>query len=281
VRLTEPLDCETDDDCRGDRLCNSRLGACVECTDDSDCQIEQQCNSTNGRCVPPVEPSGCATTPMLPRPIQGMLAVGLGIAVATARRLRRSRWRLDRESSLVESLAVGTAVTAFLLAVPISSAHAQGARSTLSLETGVRVPTDSLARFVKRGIGITLRETIRGRHIGASASIGTNYFLTDQPEPPFSRELQLYEFGLGPRGFIPIGDVEIMVGADYRRLGLGPNALVAYTGASPNYHGFGISTGIQYQLRGLQASASVAWRPTLGLELGMVAINLGLGVTSQ
>lgn len=275
VRLTESLDCESNDDCSGDRLCDPNLGACVECLDDEDCRVEQRCNSTNGRCVPPIGSGGCRT-------IGGQNATGfflltlLMFVVALASRARRRS-----AIHLVCMIALATGIVGFTLTTAPRDAQAQGIRSTLSLDAGLRFPTGKLGNLVKRGIGIGLRETLRGRHVGATASIETSYFLTTQPAPPFTRELQMYAFSLGPRGFIPVGSVELAVGADYRRVGLGPNSLVNYTGLSPNYHGLAASLGARYEFRGFEASATVGWRPTFDLEFNVVSVNLGIGVTSR
>lgn len=275
VRLTRRLDCESSDDCPGDRRCDSRLGTCVECRSDSDCRVDQRCDRTNGRCVPPAQPQGCATTDTgrsLGLTLAGLLLLALfarGVSILTSD---------DRTLNAVGMTSLVAA--AGLLAVPATSS-AQSLRSTLSLETGLRMPTGELATHVKRGIGVQLRQTLRGRHIGASASIGTDYFLTTQSPPPFERELQIVQFSIGPRAYIPIGDLEIGVGAAYRRLGLGPNALVRFTGRQASFHGFGVSTGTSYQFRGFEASASIGWRPTLGLDLGVVAVNVGIGLTAR
>lgn len=275
VRLTRRLDCESSDDCPGDRRCDSRLGTCVECRSDDDCRVDQRCDRTNGRCVPPAEPQGCATSAPHRSPVSSITVVLLLVLlVRGAAYLRRHARRASAHQICCLVAAAG------ILLLPVTST-AQSLRSTLSLDAGLRMPTGKLARNVKRGIGVELRQTLRGRHIGASASIGTDYFLTTQPPPPFERELQIVQFSIGPRAYIPIGDLEIDFGAAYRRLGLGPNALVRFTGSHASFHGLGVSTGASYQFRGLEASASVDWRPTFGLEFGVVAVNLGIGITAR
>jgi len=275
VRLTRRLDCESSDDCPGDRRCDSRLGTCVECRSDSDCRVDQRCDRTNGRCVPPAQPQGCATADT-GRSLGWTLAVLLLLAL-----FARGVLPLANDARNINAVRITSLVAAAGLCLLPATSSAQSLRSTLSLEAGLRMPTGELATHVKRGIGIQLQQTLRGRHLGANASIGTDYFLTTQPPPPFERELQIVQFSVGPRAYIPIGDLEIGVGAAYRRLGLGPNALVRFTGRQASFHGFGVSTGASYQFRGFEASASVDWRPTLGLELGVVAINVGIGLTAR
>ena len=267
--MTEPLDCDSDGDCRGDRICNGRTGSCVDCVDDGDCGGEQSCDEQTGRCLPPAS-GGCGHTPAAPLDFGWLLLVGLG-------------WLLLHRRGAARGLAPLVVASAAVVALTVAPtrADARPPQSTLTLELGPRFVTGDLGSDVERGVGLELHETLRWRHVGVDFWIETNYFITNQQAPPLTRELQVFGFGLGPQAYLAIDRVEFLVGAGYQRLGFGPNALVARTGPEANYHSVGGTFGVGYRFSPFVVRTDAQFFPILGADGSLLTINLAFGITTE
>lgn len=275
VLSTETLQCRSDEDCRGDRLCNGTIGKCVECTSDEQCDRDQSCYEPNGRCLPR-KGGGCTTAPHgAPNVPSGLLlAAGLLVLVAL---LRRSGHRPGRASS--GALLLAALLGAAPLAAP-SEARADTPVSVLSIGGGPRFVTGNLGGSLHPGFGAEIRETLRSRWVGGTAWIEAAYFLTRQAPPPLTRETTIFGFGIGPRGFIPIGDLEITYGAGYRRVGFAPNTLIRQTGADSNFNAVGGTLGVSYRFDRIELRIDGSFAPIIEVPASLLTINLSIGLAS-
>jgi hypothetical protein len=271
VYLTEPLECDNDDDCGRDQICRPGTGSCVECLNNGDCEANQTCHEESGRCLPPSS-SGCGHTPTGPAVPLWLALVALGVLVWWSARTRHSTATL--------SIFAGLAFASILLAAPPDAA-ARNPDSTLSLGVGPRFVTGDLGRNVQRGIGAELHESLRWRHVGVDFWIETNYFLTTQQPPPLDHELQIFGFGLGPRGYVPIGPIELTFGIGYQRVGFGPNALIRQTGRDANFHAVGGEIGVGYQFSSFVLRTDAQLQPLIGSKGSLLSFNLAFGMTTQ
>lgn len=264
---SEPLECRSDGDCSGSWLCDEPVGRCVECLRDNHCSETQTCSPTTYRCTPE-EASGCAHTPGH-TPLEPALPFTLGaLALAAAIGCRHRR--------LVAGLAVGAVL---LTAAP--KAFAQPPKASLNLGVGSRFLVGKLGDHTKRGIGVSLSQELGGTYLGGRVELGASYFLTQQPPPPLSRELEMYSIALGPLGYIPAGPVEIVVGLDYRHVGVVSNSLVRLTGTDINHSAVGGTVEVRYRTSPFELMLRGGFHPIFGLDSSLFSIDLAVGLTTD
>lgn len=271
VWLTERIECENDDDCRGDRVCNETTGECVECDQDDDCRADQNCHLPSGRCLPPVT-SSCGHVPGQPTSALPMALLVFGLL---ALRIFRDRRAADAFCGVCLLLACAAVIT-----VP-EEAEARPPSSTLEAAIGPRFIAGDLGHEAQRGIGVELREILRWRYGGAAVWIETNYFVTTQEPPPLSKELQIFGFGVGPRLFVPIGNFEIFAGGGYQRVGFSPNSLVGQTGSDANFHSMGASAGAGYHFSSFVARVDGQFYPMFEANGSLLSFNLSFGISTR
>ena len=270
VLASEPIDCESDDDC-GNRRCRETTGVCVECLEEADCEDEQTCDTQSGRCLPPAE-SGCAAAG------DGQPSGATTLILALALLALAWRRRSSRSSTL---RAAPTLALLALLLLPNPATAVRPPSSTLSLGGGPRFVTGSLGSNVKRGIGAELRETLRWKYFGTSFWIETNYFVTTQQPPPLTNEVQIFGFGVAPRAYIPIGRFDLSVGGGYKRVGFAPNALVRRTGTRANFNAVGGFVNGGFHFSSFVVRTGVEFYPILGAEGSLLSINVSFGVATE
>lgn len=267
VLTSVPLECVRDDECSGGWLCDTNVaGRCVECIRDRDCDVDQRCDTRRGRCTPE-QPGGC-TTGSSSRP--GLiLSILLGLFLMAS--ILGVRRRLN-PLTVVAFLATSLLVLQDLDAAP--------PKSSLSFEAGAHGLTGNLGENSNLGIGFSIGQELRWKYAGISVRLGTSYFLTDQEEPPFSRGIQTYSAAIGPRGYIPLGPMEIAFGVDYVRMGLASNSLVRQSGLDTQHNALGMTLGARYRWSGLEARLTGGWTPIFGLDTSVVTLDLGFALTS-
>lgn len=262
VLASEPLECRSDDDCGGGWLCDDERGQCIECTSNADCSEGQTCSTQIGRCEP--EQSGCATSgspPVTP-------FVLLCVAAACL-------WFVRRRPRLA-----GALVALVILFGPLATVRADTPRASIDIGAGSRFLTGEMGEHTDRGIGFHVSQELRGDHVGGRLELGAHYFLTHQPAPPLSRELQMYSAAAGPQFYLPVGPAELVAGADYRRVGLMSNALIRITGPENNHHAVGANAGVRYRLAPLEVAIRGGFQSLIGLDSSMVTIDLSVGLAS-
>lgn len=268
VFMSEISECESDGDCSGDKFCDEASGACVQCLSDDDCALDQSCEESSGRCRPP-DQGGCHQTGGS-HPLPWELALPLFL-IFGLRSAPRS----------ATSALCAACILAVLLSVLPARARAAPPGSTVSIGTGPRWVAGALGENVRRGLGLELHETLRWNYGGISAWITANYFVTDQPPPPLSNELQIFGFGVGPRAFYGIGPIELMAGAGYQRIGFAPNALVRRTGTDSNFNAVGGSLGAGYRWSQFVVRVDGGLYPILELDGSVVSATVSFGVSTR
>ncbi len=259
VFASVPRDCYEDDDCSANWMCDGNTGRCVECLQNSDCNEDQICNLETGRCDPPETTAGCQSTPSAPSPWGIVIAL---VLLCTGLRRRR------------------VAVLSLLLVVLPIDAYASPPRAAISLGTGARFPTGTLADQTRRGVGLLIGQELRWRYVGAGISLGTSYYLTTHQPPPFSRSFQTYSVSIGPRVYFPWRFFELAAGADYRRLGVANNSLIRITGTKTSFNAVGGFAGARLRWSGLELrlEGTSHWVPKLTSTI--VGANLSVGFTN-
>lgn len=259
VLTSIPLECITDDDCSGGWFCDqTNPGRCIECRSDSDCTIDQRCNLDQGRCTPPDESGGCSTTGQIP------ILFALLILIAIFHRRRPPR-------SLVTLLVLLTSLNAFA-APPVA---------TMSAGIGSQLLLGELGQDADPGISLDFAQELRWQFFGAAIHVTAAYFLTDQESPPFSKGLQTYGFRIGPRGFVPVGPIELSYGLDYLRLGVASNSLVQLTGKKTSFHGLSTGVGARYRWSGIEVRLDADWQPILDLPGSILSLHVSFALTPR
>lgn len=263
VYASVPRECFAADDCPANWLCDENLGRCVECLVSADCNDDQRCNAETGRCAPPDTTAGCTTTAKPPSWLWPLVLVVLLVG------LRR------RRAQRIAAVALAAALT---FAAP--PAQASPPRASVSVGAGARVFTGMLGPLTKRGVGLSVQQELRWRHIGAALSLGTSYFLTLQKPPPFSRSFQTYGVTLGPRVYVPTRYFELAGGADYRRLGTANNSLIRHTGIRTSFDAVGGLGGVRLRWSGLEIRVEGGAHYLLQLQSTMISADLAVGFTN-
>ena len=266
---SEPLECRSDDDCSGGWLCSQGDGRCVECLNDGDCAEDQTCASTSRRCTPD-SPAGCAHPGGGPVGSGGIWLLGL-VALVWLR--RRRTWR-------PAASAAAAVVVALAATLGASTAHAETPRASFSLGVGPRLLTGDLGEVTQRGIGVSVAQELRTRYIGGMFELASSYYLTSQPAPPLSRELQVYSVSVGPKFYLPIGPIEASLGIDYRHIGLVSNSLIRTTGPQVNHAAVGGTLEVRYRVAPFDLMLRTGFHPILSLEGSVVSIDLAVGLSA-
>jgi hypothetical protein len=167
-----------------------------------------------------------------------------------------------------------------VLLVAPSTVDAAPPRAAVSLGAGSRFLTGDLGRYAQRGIGLSLSQELRSEYFGGRVELGASYFLTDQPTPPLTRELELYTVALGPQIYLPIGPVKIVVGLDYRHLGIVSNSLEAYTGPEINHSAAGGTVEVRYPMAPFEVMLRGGYHTIFGLDGSLISIDLAVGLSN-
>lgn len=278
VFANAPLECGEDDDCSGGWVCDGVFGRCVECLSEEQCDPAQTCDEDRGRCDPPTDSSCASVGPSADLSAgpsaglsTGLLAALFLLALVAGTPSRRRRWR--------DVVALSAVLMTLLWAsTPASAAPPRGA---LSLSGGPRFLTGPIGRDAERGIGLAVGQELRWAYFGLGVELSTAFYLTTQQPPPFSNTLQTYAFTGGPRGYLPLGgDLEIVLGADYRRLGLAANSLVRQTGTETSFHAYGASGGLRYRWSAFELRVGGGYHPIVGLDGAILGLDASVAITT-
>lgn len=259
VMSSVPLECSSDDDCSSGWLCDTRIpGRCVECQTNDDCAADQTCDVDRGRCDPPAAAS-CATVD----------ATASGWLILFALAWCGRRRRVARVTPLVVAMLISA-----------GAANAEPPVASLGVGVGTHVFSGAVGDVTQPGLSLSLAQELRWQYLGVSLGITTAYFLTDQPTPPFSRDLRTAAVHGGPRGYIPVGPVEVTLGVDYARLGLDSNSLVRITGPQLSYNAFNFGVGGRYRWSGLEARLEVGRQTILDFPGDITWLQLCVAIAS-
>lgn len=273
VFVVEPNECAANEDCDGLWICDTSRGECVECQETSQCSEGQTCEL--GRCTPERVTSTCATTPGQPPLGSIALVLFVGIALIT---LRRPRHRPAHRTAMIALLLLCSPLcgaTPSEKAISAKSAQLPVARFDLSV--GPRFFTGQLGELTDVGLGFGVRQGLRGRYLGADLTLTAAYFATRQPAPPSSRSLITYSAQIGPRGYLPLGPIELFAGGSYERLGLAANSLVRFTGESLSYNALDATVGVHMRVSSLEFELEGQYHWLFGLPGQMISVGLTVG----
>jgi hypothetical protein len=251
----------------------------VECLDNSNCSETQTCDLASHTCTPP-DTGGCSTAaaggsgPSLP-----LVALLLGASFLLIHRLRARR-RLRAGGHFVAQIFVMPTIAATAFLSP-TQARAATPRAGVQLGVGPRLITGKLAPQTRRGIGVSVAQEVRGRYIGGRVALGASYFITTQTAPPLSHELQLYSVAIGPQFYLPVGPLELALGADFRHVGIVSNSLVRLTGHEINYAAAGGTLQVRYQVAGFAIMLGGGYHPIFGLDSSLTSLNLAIGLATD
>ncbi len=260
VLTSVPLECVEDDDCSGGWFCDTSIpGRCVECLSNADCSVDQRCDVDRGRCTPP-ESSGCSTSGTTRGAIVVLLLV-LGLV------------------GLRRRLGIVLFVACLSVAIP-SQSRAEAPVASIAVGGGAHSLIGTLGENSDAGVAITVAQELRWRYFGASVRLGTAFYLTEQPAPPFSQGLRTYMVAVGPRAYIPIGDFEVVLGGDYSRFGLSSNSLVQTTGVNTQFNSSVAVVGGRFRWSGLEVRLEGGWQPIFGLEGSVLSLDLAFALAT-
>lgn len=264
VFASVPRECFENDACPAGWQCDDNIGRCAECLSNSDCNEDQRCDLSRGRCDPPATTAGCTTG------AGGLSPIALLLFVLFLGALRRKGRRV---------IAPAVAVVGLCVVAP-SAAGASPPRASIAVGAGARVLAGELGPLTRRGVGLSLGQELRWRYFGAGLSLGTSYYLTEQEPPPFSRSLQTYGATLGPRFYLPLSLVELVAGADYRRLGTANNSLVRITGTRTSFDAAGGFSGVRLRWSGLEVRLEGSAHHVFQMRSTMFSADLSVGFTN-
>ncbi|MEZ4460006.1 MAG: hypothetical protein R3E66_09800 [bacterium] len=256
VLTSVPLECSIDDDCSSGWLCDTRTpGRCVECLSDDDCMSGQTCDIQGGRCTPPAAASCSAS---------GGLVAWLGLLFVLGFRRRYA----------------GAATTLTFCAFLALPAHAAPPVASLGVGVGTQMFTGDVGTVTDAGLSLSLSQELRWQYLGVGLGVNTSYFLTNQPSPPFSRDLRTVAVLVGPRGYIPVGPIELALSAEYMRMGLDSNSLIRITGPALSYDGFSFGAGLRYRWSGLEVRLDGVWQTIVSFPGDIIGLQLGIAVSA-
>ena len=91
--------------------------------------------------------------------------------------------------------------------------------------------TGQLGRYSSGSLGLAATQGIQLGAFAAYLSLGTDFYLTNQPPPPYTRGLRTFTIATGLRLVFPFDPVTPIIGIEYANLGVVSNALNRFTGS--------------------------------------------------
>lgn len=240
--LVEQLECRSNNDCRGSDTCSTD-GYCVD---------------SGGACA-----QGGTSPP-------AALIVALLLAFVSR---PRSRSRTRRASA-------GAFVALLVLIASVGAEAAEPRRHVFVQPSVVSHRfTGEVGRFASSGIGIQATQGVQVGWAGAYLTIGADYYLTNQPPPPYTRGLQTVLIATGARFALPLERVRPIFSVEYASLGVSSNALNRFTGNALHYNGVGAGAALRFEsLLPLYVEAQATGRVFPAMREPTVQWGLGLAV---
>lgn len=183
-------------------------------------------------------------------------------------------------------------VPAVLLGVLASTAArpAPAQSTTVYFQPGVSTTsyTGDVGRYASGSLGVVVTQGVQFGPLGAFVSLGTDFHLTNQPPPPYTRGLQTFTIATGLRLEFPLRPFAPILGVEYANLGVVSNTLNRFTGDRLSFNAVGGHVaGRWHFLDPLYVEAQVGARyyvdmraPTAGIG-GVVAIGLSGTIQSR
>jgi hypothetical protein len=160
-------------------------------------------------------------------------------------------------------------------------AFAAPPRAQVYVQPGVQTLrfTGDVGQYASAGLGLVATQGVQSGAFGAYLSIGTDYYLTNQPPPPYTRGLQTFSVSTGLRFALPVEVVRPLIGLEYTSLGVSSNALTRFTGDALHFNGIGANLAARWEgVMPLYVEASVTTRVFPDMDRATVQWGFGLAV---
>ena len=179
------------------------------------------------------------------------------------------------------SARVIAALSLAVLMVAPRGAHAAPPRAQVYVQPGVQTLrfTGDVGQYASGGLGLLATQGVQSGAFGAYLSIGTDYYLTNQPPPPYTRGLQTFSVSTGLRFALPLEVVRPLIGIEYTSLGVSSNALTRFTGDALHFNGVGANIAARWEgLMPIYVEASVTTRVFPDMDRATVQWGFGLAI---
>ena len=144
--------------------------------------------------------------------------------------------------------------------------------------------TGDVGRYASGSIGIAAMQGIQFGLMGAYLALGTDFHLTNQPPPPYSRGLQTFTIATGLRIAPQIAPVRPMFGIEYANLGVVSNTLNRFTGNRLGFNAIGANAAARWRFMPpfyVEAQANVRYFVDMRSPVASIGGGIYLGLSGQ
>ncbi len=277
-RAVIELSCSEDDggtDCSGS-IQSFFVIEPLDCRDDDECTAAQSCDSA-GYCLRTTT-TGCraAGSPNAGAPVT--------LFVLTVLLL----WRVLRRRRGRRYIAAGVAAAVAVAFIGVGSdAMAQERREGRRLEVyaqpaiSTHLFTGTVGDFSSMSIGLHTIQGININRWGVYLSVGSDFFLTTQPPPPYTRGLQAYQLKVGGRYGIPLGRLQPGFGVEYTSVSVASNSLNRFLGDELHYNGVGGHISVRADIMRpvfVEIRGTGSWIVDAKTPTGMFGVLFAIGI---
>lgn len=110
--------------------------------------------------------------------------------------------------------------------------------------------TGELGRYSSGSLGLAATQGIQIGAFAGYLSLGTDFYLTNQPPPPYTRGLRTFTIATGLRLVFPFDPVTPIIGIEYANLGVVSNALNRFTGSGLAFDAVGAHGAVRWRFLG-------------------------------
>lgn len=140
------------------------------------------------------------------------------------------------------------AAVALLCALSAAPSEAQ-TRASVYFQPGITSHhfTGQVGRYASGSVGVGATQGIQLGLFGTYLAVGTDFHLTNQPPPPYSRGLRTFAISTGIRVMPRMDPLQPFGVVEYTNLGIASNTLVRYTGDRSNFNAIGGGLGVRWR----------------------------------
>ncbi len=253
-----------------------------DCSLDTDCASSEVCDPEIGVCRADPASAGCQAAGARGGRSRGSwLALVAVCAVVLGARRRRDGGRRRPGASLAALLCLAAVV---LGSAPASAQPADFRRTQVYIH-----PTVQADRFFGAlhdgtgwGLGMGVTQGVQFGWLGVNVTLDTDFYLTRQAVPPFTRGLQHAAVRVAARLAYPVWDFRLLAEVGVQRMSFISNPLVSETGDALAYHALGGAVGLRYDgLRPLYFELWTSFDSFVDLDDSrLLGVGLSIGVRS-
>lgn len=194
------------------------------------------------------------------------------------------RARLSTATTAALSALAAVMGCAALLVLGAPMAHADEPRAEVYAQAGLSTSrlTGIPGRYTSGSIGFMAAQGVLLGPVGFEVSLASDFFLTNQPPPPYTRGLQTFTLSVGPRGAWRLPPAVLLAGVEYSSVGIASNALTRWTGEVRQAHAFGGHLAARWELAPpLFIEARGQWSTWFGVDVGTSTLGgvLSIGIS--